>query len=580
MTQRRIAASGDRTTTGGQVIVGASNVNVPTGQTARLGDEVWCPACKQTGHIAQGYTGFMIDNRPVALDDYPVRCGCPDGSHRIIATTNFIFVDDDYGDVSYLPASSLRATLNSGGTSDTTSFSSLNSSGHLMATSLNSGNNDEQKNAVKVFAKSCTVDKECSDAATGKEPVTNFGTMLIYGIASAFSSTSEAHHSSFLPYNAPNKTPSYPINGGVAGAVPSPVIVPTPAGPMISLAPVPVATYPSSNIKIPSLFNNPEATLLVSAAAIKSSKTGQTFTSTLVGMLIAEFFSDSVQYDDTELRDLAKIQGNAKTRVRFFFERSTDSSQQLVYGLHAVEGTRYEEVRVREMKWNNAENRYEFTELGETKPTIIWTPANPAGSDIPTNTGYPAPNNGEFNQPVIHIHPIHEFNKSSGGQGLPLLDPRNFNDYILVFPADAGIPPIYVYFSKVFRGDDTYAGGPVGQPKEGEITAEDIIKHVGEEGDGRLTSFSEKLKSSSGNRGADYFTKKGKIVKVELEDLESLSAQGEISIIKKDQAREIIRNHPKKKIKDSANAIYQTMDKNNEILVHGQIPGRYVKPTK
>jgi len=82
------------------------------------------------------------------------------------------------------------------------------------------------------------------------------------------------------------------------------------------------------------------------------------------------------------------------------------------------------------------------------------------------------------------------------------------------------------------------------------------------------------------SRGANYFTKKGKIVKVELEALESLSAQGEISIITKDEAKRILLEHPKKKMNDSANSAYQIMDKNNEILVHGQIPAQYIKPVK
>ena len=36
---------------------------------------------------------------------------------------------------------------------------------------------------------------------------------------------------------------------------------------------------------------------------------------------------------------------------------------------------------------------------------------------------------------------------------------KNFNDYILVFPADSGIPPIYVYFSKVFAIKDEWHTG-------------------------------------------------------------------------------------------------------------------------
>ena len=297
-----------------------------------------------------------------------------------------------------------------------------------------------------------------------------------------------------------------------------------------------------------------------------------------MGMMVAELFGDDVQYDEEELWDIAERQGYAKTRVRFFAEYSVESGQPFVYGLHAVEGTRYDEVRVRKMDWDDTHKHYVMKERNDSKPLIIWTPI------LDDKDKFKVPGrpdqSGTFNQPTIYVNPIQSFNGKNNPQGFPLLDLKNFNDYILVFPADSGMPPIYVYFSKVFRGDDTYAGGSIGQPKEGNITAEDIIKHVEAKGDGRLTSFSEKIKSSPTSRGANYFTSKGKIVKVELESLELLSEQGEISVITKEQAREIIRGHSKSKIKDRANGVYQTMNKNNEVLIHGQIPAQYIKPVK
>jgi|GEM_PF-6568631 len=42
-----------------------------------------------------------------------------------------------------------------------------------------------------------------------------------------------------------------------------------------------------------------------------------------------------------------------------------------------------------------------------------------------------------FNQPIIYIHPIHEFGKESTTEIVPALDEKNFNDYVLVFPADS-----------------------------------------------------------------------------------------------------------------------------------------------
>jgi len=168
--------------------------------------------------------------------------------------------------------------------------------------------------------------------------------------------------------------PGNPINSGTAGAVPVPVIIPTPVGAMISFIPMPVASYPSPNIKIPTLLDNPEAAFFISSALLDSANTGKSFSSALMGMMVAELFGDDVQYDEEELWDIAERQGYAKTRVRFFAEHSTDSHQPFVYGLHTVEGTRYDEVRVRKMDWDDTHKHYVMKERDDAKPLIIWTP--------------------------------------------------------------------------------------------------------------------------------------------------------------------------------------------------------------
>ncbi|MEQ2019483.1 PAAR domain-containing protein [Photorhabdus bodei] len=47
------------------------------------GAPVFCPACKQTGAIAEGSNLFNIQGIPVALEGHLVNCGCPTGACRL-----------------------------------------------------------------------------------------------------------------------------------------------------------------------------------------------------------------------------------------------------------------------------------------------------------------------------------------------------------------------------------------------------------------------------------------------------------------------------------------------------------------
>lgn len=77
---------GDTTTTGGTVLEGVRSFFDQNHLLALKGHQVFCPACKQTGFIAQGSTALIVDTRGAALDGYPVVCGCKPDSHRLIAS--------------------------------------------------------------------------------------------------------------------------------------------------------------------------------------------------------------------------------------------------------------------------------------------------------------------------------------------------------------------------------------------------------------------------------------------------------------------------------------------------------------
>lgn len=420
MATKRIAVIGDRTTTGGVIITGADSCFGDGRQVARMGDRATCPKCNTVGTIIQGLGTFNIHGKGAALDGYLIACGCPARTNQIIANLSMMFADDEQD---YVPGSS-SSSVQSASFSDSTP--QLNKS------------LSEEKETAKVFAKSCLQDDGCTDAGTESEPSTNFGTMLLYGAASLISSESEANHPSFLHYYPDSNT-----SHATYGAAPVPVVVPTPAGPMMAMQLMPVATYSSPSVTIPNMLTSVRNQMVVNMLiALKYSG---------MGIFITNPDKDLTQYTRSELGQIAKQQGTVKTRVRFAW-KETDSNHAQVYGIHIEEGNPLENVRVRYMDWDRTETRYQFTEAGETKPTIIWTPVRPEGIDIPTNIGYPSPENGEFNQATILTFPIHELGKADTTEHYPALEEKDFNDYILVFPPDSEMPPIYVMFSNFFGG--------------------------------------------------------------------------------------------------------------------------------
>lgn len=102
------------------------------------------------------------------------------------------------------------------------------------------------------------------------------------------------------------------------------------------------------------------------------------------------------------------------------------------------------------------------------------------------------------------------------------------------------------------------------------------MNHIEEKGDGRLTSFSTKNKSSPSSRGVDFFS--NKVVKVSVTDLAELEKAGYISVLTQEKVKGILKSSSDKSIRRNVNNILQNMSRNNEVLVHGQIPGDNVRP--
>lgn len=112
-------------------------------------------------------------------------------------------------------------------------------------------------------------------------------------------------------------------------------------------------------------------------------------------------------------------------------------------------------VRVRRLIYNHTNNVYEFTRDGDTKPSLVWTPAI-----TPQNSSTLSP--GET--PVLPTDPGDEVSPASHDLGgYPTYDIEELENYILVFPKDSGIDPLYVVFIQRV-GDHRYYSKPDSLP--------------------------------------------------------------------------------------------------------------------
>ncbi|MEZ2585610.1 type VI secretion system tube protein TssD [Kluyvera intermedia] len=252
-----------------------------------------------------------------------------------------------------------------------------------------------------VYAKSCLKEKGCTDAGSAEEPAKNFGQVAIFAQPVA---------DDCCGYTHPDEASAAPLALGTL-------------------------TQVSGEWSLSGILGAARAIswmgVLASALYVPSAGKGS---DRVPGR-------DEFWYEE-ELRKKARAGGTATTRVRFFWGTDIHGKPQ-VFGVHTGEGTPYENVRVANMVWNADTQRYEFTPAhGADGPLITWTPGNPQNGDVPAHTGNQA---APINQPTILVNPIPDGQGEYTTPPLPMPDVADFNDYILVFPADSGVQPIYVY---------------------------------------------------------------------------------------------------------------------------------------
>lgn len=95
-------------------------------------------------------------------------------------------------------------------------------------------------------------------------------------------------------------------------------------------------------------------------------------------------------------------------------------------------------VRVRTFTYNPEAKRYEFFRDGDTKPSLIWTPAvTPETSSTVSPIAIPQ-------TPVLPGTALSPTLNELGDY--PTYDLEDFEEYVVEFPADSGLDPVYVMF--------------------------------------------------------------------------------------------------------------------------------------
>ncbi|MEC5579650.1 S-type pyocin domain-containing protein [Klebsiella pneumoniae] len=288
-----------------------------------------------------------------------------------------------------------------------------------------------------VYAKSCLKEKDCTDAGTTDEPVENFGQMTIFAQSVEDDCCGYGHQHA---QSAKKRIPGAGSEKAPAEASAAPLALGAATGVMTQVW----GEWSLTGV-LGAARGIPYVGAMMSALYVPSAGEGS---SNVPGR-------DEFWYEE-ELRQKALTGAKATTRVRFFW-RQDEQGKMRVYGVHTGEGTPYEGVRTAEMKWVEKNNRYEFTPAhGVDGPLITWTPESPENGNIPSHTGSDI---RPIDQATILVTPIPDGQDEYTTPPFPVPVERDLNDYILVFPADSGIKPIYVYLKDDSRNQSGTATG-------------------------------------------------------------------------------------------------------------------------
>lgn len=184
---------------------------------------------------------------------------------------------------------------------------------------------------------------------------------------------------------------------------------------------------------------------------------GTMIASTLLGVLAflwPSSLADSALYTEDQLRSLKQ----ARTRMRLQVEQQADGSLK-GYGFYTSSTPEWEMIDVIQFTPRGSQQVADFGDGVE----LIWTPAiNPQDT-----LGTP-PLKGAPHTPQIWIYPP---TKAADALIVNPIYPPDYKDFILVFPADSGVAPLYVVLNVPRKGVKEYGHDYHAPPKTNEILA-------------------------------------------------------------------------------------------------------------
>ncbi|NWB86323.1 S-type pyocin domain-containing protein [Pseudomonas gingeri] len=149
-----------------------------------------------------------------------------------------------------------------------------------------------------------------------------------------------------------------------------------------------------------------------------------------VALLWPSSLGDSSLYTDDQLKSLKE----GRTRVRLHVEQQADGTLK-GYGYNTQKRRDWEMIPIVQFK---AQGSQQVADFGDGV-TLIWTPA----VDPSSITGIP-PLEGAPQAPHIWIYPPTE---QADNIIVNPIYPSEYKDFILVFPADSGLKPLYIVMS-------------------------------------------------------------------------------------------------------------------------------------
>ena len=197
-----------------------------------------------------------------------------------------------------------------------------------------------------------------------------------------------------------------------------------------------------NSASISTLFGDLRLGLRIGASALQGAATTVSTTALgVLGLLWSPKLGDGeIHYTEDELRQMSQ----ARTRARMNFQTGSDGIIK-GYGLYTGDNPEWEMVDVINVRSVGSEM---VADLGDGIE-VVWTPqADPA--DAPTTP----PLEADYQAPDVYIYPTAE--QAAQVYENPAI-PTDYKDAILVFPADSGIPPLYV----VFKAGARYEPGVV-----------------------------------------------------------------------------------------------------------------------